>query len=597
MDDDLTFGQWLQRRRKAFHLTQQDLGNLAICAAETIRKIEADMRQPSAELARLLADALQIPESEHLTFFRFARGDSTASPGLLPMPTSGVAPRPLHAPTNIPIPLTLLIGRQAEVEGIAALLERNAIRLVTLTGPGGVGKTRVAIAVASTLRDAFADGIVFVDLSPLTDHQLVLTAIAEALGVRETADEALTATVQAQLRERQVLLVLDNFERVPPASTVVAELLQGVARLKVLITSRIRLKLRGEREVVVEPLAVPRTAAQTAAALTAYDAVRLFVERAQDVKADFVLTNANASAVAEICARLDGLPLAIELAAARVKVLSPDGLLQRLGSRLQVLTGGARDLPARQQTLRNTLDWSYSLLEPVEHVLFGRLAVFAGGCTLEAAEALSGRLDDLAGNVLDTVDALVAKSLLQRDEQVTGELRFRMLESVREFGLEQLHRRGEARSVQHQHATFFLTLAEAGAPTFTGDAPGPWLRSMSVEQDNLRAALTWLLACHEIEMGLRLIGALWPWYWREAPREGLQWAEAFLNLLKGVEHTRTHARVLFAAGTLAWGQRQYHLARARIEKSIAIYREHGDRQSLAEAGLWWAALQLPFAGP
>src|SRR4051794_21852998 len=356
-DDELTFGQWLQRRRKALNLTQQQLGALAGCAAETIRKLEADTRRPSQDVADLLAGALQIPEAERRTFRRFARGDIAEI--LSPLPEAvQLAPRPLHAPTNLPVPPSALVGRTQEVASLMRLLERSDVRLVTLTGPGGVGKTRLSLAVVAALRDTFVDGIFVVALASIVDPALVLATIAQVLDVREMAGQPLLASVQAFLRDRQLLVLLDNFEQVVEAGSVVAALLQAAPRLKVLVTSRAPLHLRGEREVALDPLAVPAGADTSPAAISQYDAVRLFVARAQDVKAGFDVTNANAPAVAEICARLDGLPLALELAAARVKILPPEALLGRLGSRLKILTSGPRDLPDRQQTLRNTIAWS-----------------------------------------------------------------------------------------------------------------------------------------------------------------------------------------------------------------------------------------------
>ena len=320
MDNDvLTFGPWLRRRRQALHLTQQQLAKLARCSSETIRKLEAEERRPSAEVAFLLAGALQLPKADHAAFVRFARGDRADPP---PLPTSEAPIRPhlLHSPSNLPIPPTPLIGRTTEAAQLRALLLHPDIHLVTLSGPGGVGKTRLSLAVADGLRDAFADGTWFVDLAPIMEPELVLATIARVLGVMEVGGELLLERVQAHLRDKQLLLLLDNFEQVLAAGLVVADLLRVAAGLTVLVTSRAPLHLRGEHEVAVQPLELPGADVYDREALTQYDAVRLFIARAQAVKADFEVTNANAPAVAEICARLDGLPLAIELAATRVKL-------------------------------------------------------------------------------------------------------------------------------------------------------------------------------------------------------------------------------------------------------------------------------------
>jgi predicted ATPase/serine/threonine protein kinase/DNA-binding SARP family transcriptional activator len=330
---------------------------------------------------------------------------------------------------HAPVPGTTLVGRKKESAKIAALLQRDDVRLVTLTGSGGVGKTRLALAVADAIQAAFADGVVFVGLQALSDPTLVLPTIAQAIEVMEQGGQRLLTSVQKALQDRQVLLVLDNFEQVLAAAVEVAELLLGVPTLKVLVTSRAALRLQPEHIVIVGPLAVPCAPAPTLDELFQYEAVQLFVARAQAAKAGFQVTVANAPAVAEICAHLDGLPLALELAAARVRVLAPKVLLQRLGSRLKVLTGGARDLPERQQTLRATVDWSYLLLEPDEQTLFGRLGVFAGGWTLEAAEAISSTEHDLL-NVLDGLQSLIEKSLVQYDDRQGSEPRFSIRKDV-----------------------------------------------------------------------------------------------------------------------------------------------------------------------
>lgn len=334
-DDVLTFGPWLQRRRLALHLTQQQLGRLAGCSAAAIRKIEADSRRPSREIAALLARVLRIPEAEHAAFLRFARGERAAAPAVPPVEEPARA-RPMRPSSNVPAQLTSLIGREADVVAALALLRDDA-RLVTLTGPGGVGKTRLSYAIAAALRDAFADGTVLVNLAPLTEARLVLSTLAQALEVKQSARQTLLAAVQAHLRDRQLLLLLDNFEQVLDAGVLVAELLQAAPGLTVLVTSRSPLRVRGEHEIAVQPLALPASGVHDLEELVRYDAVRLFVERARAVKLDFQATNTNAQVVAQICARLDGLPLALELAAARVKLLPPDALLQRLDKRLRLL--------------------------------------------------------------------------------------------------------------------------------------------------------------------------------------------------------------------------------------------------------------------
>lgn len=372
--------------------------------------------------------------------------------------------RAMQQAANLPIHLTRLLGRERESASAAELLRRSHVRLVTLTGPGGTGKTRLALQVAADLLDAFPDGVWFVDLAPIRDPELVPDTIAQVLGLKEEQQGSIMEVLSTYLGYKQLLLVLDNFEQVVDGAVHVGKLLSMTPHTKVLATSRVALHLGGEHEFSVPPLALPdlRKAADLAA-LTQYAAVALFIERAQAVKPDFEVTDATAPVIAEICVRLDGLPLAIELAAARVKLFPPEALLQRLGDRLKLLTGGARDLPARQQTLRNTIDWSYTLLSPEEQLLFARLAVFAGSWTLEAAEVVCQGHGAAQIDVLDALQGLADKSLVRRVEPTLGdagpEPRFMMLETIREYARERLSSGGEAEDVQRRHATHYTELA------------------------------------------------------------------------------------------------------------------------------------------
>jgi len=366
---------------------------------------------------------------------------------------------------------------------------------MTLTGPGGIGKTRLGLQVAAELMEGFSDGVFFVNLAPLSDPELVVPAIAQALGLKEAAGRALFDSVSASLHEKALLLLLDNFEQVVEAALEVAALLARCPRLNVLVTSRAALHVQGEQEFAVPPLAIPDTKSlPDLVALSQYEAVALFIARAQAVKPAFQVTNANAPAVAEICVRLDGLPLAIELAAARIKVLPPQALLARLGQRLAVLTDGAKDVPARQQTLRNTIEWSYQLLDAQEQQLFRRLSAFVGGCTLEAIEAICDALDTNNGavSVLDGVASLIDQSLLQQTELV--ELRLVMLETIREYGLERLTSSGEWEETQKAYADCYLWFSEEEVePQLWGPRQVRWLQRLEQEHGNLRAALRWFL--------------------------------------------------------------------------------------------------------
>jgi non-specific serine/threonine protein kinase len=475
--------------------------------------------------------------------------------------------------------LTSFVGREREVAAVADLLRREGVRLVTLTGPGGVGKTRLALRVAEDLEAAFADGVAFADLTPLADPALVAPTVAQTLGVREAGDRPVAERLADALRDRRLLLVLDNFERVVEAAPLVTALLAGCARVKALVTSREPLRLAAERVVAVPPLPLPDPAIPTRE-LAASEAVRLFVERAQAARADFALTGANAPAVAEVCRRLDGLPLAIELAAARVAHLPPAALLARLERRLPLLTGGSRDLPARQRTMRDAIAWSDDLLNAAEQALFRRLAVFAGGFGLEAAAAVAG---EIGVDVLDGVASLVAKGLLRQEDGPDGEPRYRMLETVREFGLERLEASGEAESIRRNHALVFLALAEAIRDAFWHGASDAWWARLPPEHENCRVALAWTLARGETDLALRLASALEPLWWVLGHHgEGRQWLDRALDLDDG-EPSLSRVRALVVASRLACFLGDLGSAGQRAEAARAQARAIGDQEGTGHA--------------
>ena len=497
-------------------------------------------------------------------------------------------------PNNLPVQPTPLIGRDQQVAAILRLLSREEVRLLTLTGPGGTGKTRLGLQVAAELSDTFTDGVYFVNLAPLSDPTLVVPTIAQTLDIKEVAGQSLLDLLKGALHWKHLLLLLDNFEQVVDAAVDVAALLAACPNLKVLVTSRMSLHVRGEQEFAVPPLTVPDPKRlPDLVSLSQYEAVALFIARAQAVKPEFQVSNANAPAIAEICVRLDGLPLAIELAAARIKLLPPQALLARLGQRLVVLMSGARDAPARQQTLRNTIKWSYDLLDAQEQRLFRWLSVFVGGCTLEAIEAVYNSADDEKGDILNTVYSLIDKSLVQQREQESGEPQLTMLETVREYALERLIENEEAEVCQRAHALSYLVLAEEAEPHLKGAQQVLWWKRLEREQENLRAALSWLIGQEEGELALRLSAALW-WFWniRGYWSEGGRWLEAALGLPRAQARTAKRAKALYGADTFAW-RLGGPTTRSKIEESVAIYRELGEKHGLAEV-LSWLGLRWTF---
>ncbi len=494
-----------------------------------------------------------------------------------------MAVRPMAArPANLPVARNGFVGREKEAAAARELLLRPDVRLVTVTGPGGIGKTRLSLEVASGLTEQFPAGIHFVPLSPLRYAALIPSAIIQTIGIREAGEQSALDALKKYLAESVragMLLVLDNFEQLVVAAPLVAELLAVNGNLKILVTSRAALHVYGEHEFPVPPLSLPDAHALPALeALSKYSGVALFVQRATAAKPGFELNRDNAAAVAEICARLDGLPLAIELAAARVKVLSPASMLARLASRLQLLTGGARDLPERQQTLRAAMDWSYDLLNAAEQTLFRRLSVFVGGCNLEGVEAVCDAKGDLELDLLDGMASIVDKSLAQQAESANGESRFVMLETIREYASEKLKVSGEEALTKRAHAAYCLVLAEEEAEAQSSAKKSEWLGRSRLEHSNFRAALDWLTETGDAEWGLRLAAAMFRfWEACEYLAEGRDKLDRILNLPGAVAPTKARMRAVFAAGILASSQRDYASADKWIGESEELARGLGDK--------------------
>jgi predicted ATPase/class 3 adenylate cyclase len=477
-------------------------------------------------------------------------------------------------PNNLPLQPTPFIGRERELAEIAERLRAPAVHLLSLTGPGGTGKTRLALQAAADLGDDFADGVFFVALAAITDPELVPATIAEAVGIREAGGRPIRELLLAELCPQNILLVLDNFEQVTAGASVVTDLLTTCPHVKVLVTSRVPLRLRAEREYPVLPLPLPRRKPPpTAEQLSQFEAVRLFIERARAVRPDFAIDNATAPVVAEICHRLDGLPLAIELAAARAKLLPPAAMLARLEKRLPLLTGGARDLPLRQQTLRAAIAWSDDLLAPHEQVLFHRLAVFAGGATFEAIDAVAdpdGKLQ-----AFEAVSALLDHSLLRQEDGPADEPRLVMLGTIREYALERLHETGEAEETQRRHAEYFLALAERAEPELVGPDQVLWLDRLEAEHDNVRAALAWSLD-HDPAMSIQLAAWMYRfWYMRGHLTEGRVWLER--SLARGSTDVTPVVRVqaLTSLGSIADFMGDTTLARRSQEEALTLSRSVG----------------------
>lgn len=628
MNDLSSFGAWVRNRRRILDLTQADLARLVGCAEVTIQKIEHDERRPSRQIADLLADQLQIPPDQRALFLQIARARLSPDRFVPPGPSDSFAPSQvlIQRSGNLPASLTPLIGRERELDEIRALLRQSSLRILTLTGPGGIGKTRLALAVAAELAETYPDGAWYIDLASITAPQAVAPAIRHALAIQDLGHGSAEEALETHLRDRELLLLLDNCEQVA-ASDLYARLLRAAPRLTILATSRSPLHLSGEQQYQVPPLALPpvsgaisnvelsvrhteRTALYATlslAELQRYDAVNFFIARVRAVDAHFRLTEGNAPAIATLCWRLEGLPLAMELAAARVRTFGVEGLLAQLAHKgeLAVLVGGARDLPARQQTIRATIDWSFTLLEPAQQRLLARLGVVAGSFDLEAVVAVASdnisaerqmkerdaRADESAGLLLlspagihSGLEELLNHSLLYRTDEDESVPRYAMLEPVREFAREALRLWGEIEPLERRYAAYYLKLAEVAAPHLRRSEQLNWLARLDCEYPHLQTVLNWAERAapdtppqySAMPIGLRLAGALW-YYWLLRGRfgEAYRWLEAAwarderlpagdrARVLLGAWYIRNHA----TGGTLD---------NAPGRAGLALAREAGD---------------------
>ena len=590
-----SFGYWLRLKRKSLDLTREGLAERVGCSAATVRKLEAEERRPSQQIAERLAEVFEIPENEREKFLRFARGEMALAPTGSPQ---DIAWGRTHttARSNLPAPVTRLIGREKEIADLHERLSKTDARLITLIGPPGIGKTRLSIETARTSLAAFPDGAFLVEFAPLDDASHIAPTIAQTLGYTDKSNRPTRDLLKHGINDMQILLVLDNCEHlIEYIAPLASGLLSACSRLKILATSRESLRIPGEHLYPVPALELPKeTASIDMDTAPQFPALTLFTERAHAVRPDFSLNAENVQAVVSICSQLDGLPLAIELIASRIRLLTPQALLERMSGQFVLSADGMRAVSARQKTLNNAIKWSYDSLPKEEQKLFAYLSVFSGGFTLEAAEAVfSGTFQDRA--VSDIITSLSDRSLLVRSTDATSGIRFHMLFPIHEFASERLRQMSKEANTRDRHLVYFLDLAERVENEIQGSSQLKLLNQMDVEHDNFRAALGWSVSNQQTNHALRLLGALgWPWEMRCHYTEASDWLERVKTLPGILDHPAPYSKVLNHIGRHIWTQENFEEAHAMLVESLAIAASAGTdgEQSMAEALNWLGIVEL-----
>ncbi len=580
--DAVSFGHWLRLKRKALDLTRERLADQVGCSVATIRKLEAEERRPSAQIAGRLAEIFKIPPNEQATFLRFARGDLKSAP---PGNDITVPWRVQASRTNLPASLTSFIGREQQLKDIHAYLLNNEIRLVSLIGPPGIGKTRLSLETARTLFASFSDGVFFVALAPIDDPSLIASAILQALGYQESKNLPAIQQLKDGISSKRILMVVDNCEHlIEEVTSLVSEFLSACPNLKILTTSRESLRLPGEWVYPVPALATPETGL-TSVTDTAvnYPALVLFTERARAVRPEFTLNSDNIAAVSAICAKVDGLPLAIELIAARIRSMSPQALLDQIKDQFFLSAESARADSLRHKTLENAIAWSHNLLPEEEKELFIFLSVFTGGWSLEAAERVYAHVDAASSGMLDLLTHLVDKSLIRVDQTKSGQTRYDMLDTVRQFASRKLLEGGKSKLARNSHLDFFLKLAEEADPKLRGPDEMFWFEELDREQANLHAALSWALESRNGEAGLRLAGNLtFFWFVHSHTTEGITFLEKLLAQSQGAPENLRALNMRWLGSMLFWKEGGKNgRAASLLEESLAIYRNSGNKAGIA----------------